>query len=95
MRFGKKCSFFICFGRCFCGAFLNLFFMKKLDINPADVSVDLHIEYRIQGKDETHSFKRDVFLEDAMRILNLFMINPALNLDYFSIENFTYVPQKN
>lgn len=69
--------------------------MKKLDLNPADVSVMLHIEYRIQGNDETHSFKSDVFLEDAMRLLNLFMINPALNLDYFSLENFTYVQQKN
>lgn len=69
--------------------------MKKLDLNPADVSVQLHIEYRIQGKDDTYSFRSDVFLEDAMRILNLFMINPALNLDFFSIENFTYVSQKN
>lgn len=64
--------------------------MSKLNINTADVSVTMHIEYRIKDNQETHSFKSDVLLEDAMRILNLFMINPALNLDYFSIENFTY-----
>lgn len=68
--------------------------MKNLDLNTTDISVDLKIRYSVDPSQDSSSdnhefeFCSSVFLEDAMRLLNLFLINPVFSVDYFNISNF-------
>lgn len=69
--------------------------MKQLDLDPRQVTVKLFIEYHIKNSDDLQNYKMEVLLEDAMRLLNIFLINPALQLDFFSISEFIITPSIN